>query len=92
VLVVGGQEGEHVVAFLAAEEPDQTADPVRGDYVNPFIGRALVAEELADPGPAIVAGDPECPVSSTWAASNWWPRSPWVSRKTTRRTARPGRG
>src|SRR5690349_7811774 len=37
-LVVGGQEGEHVVTVVAAQQPDEGRGMGGGDEVDPFVG------------------------------------------------------
>src|SRR5215469_6735813 len=59
-LVVGGQEGEHVVAVMAAQQPDESRAPVCGDEIDPFVGGDRLPPELADARPLVVTGDPQC--------------------------------
>lgn len=59
MLVVGGERGVDVVAFLASEQREQAADLLRSDYVNPFVGGDLSAEELAATWAGLVADDPQ---------------------------------
>ena len=57
-LVVGGQEGEHVVTVVAAQQPDEGWGMGGGDEVDPFVGGDRLTPELADARPLVVAGDP----------------------------------
>ena len=91
VLVVGGQEVEHVVTVVAAEQPDKSRDPVRGDEVGPFVGGDGGAEEVADAGTLVVAGDPQCAIGLQ-GGGQVVPRPSRSSRSTMRRAAWPGRG
>jgi hypothetical protein len=68
-LVVGGQEGEHVVTVVAAQEPDEGRGPVAGDDVDPFVGGDRITPELADARALVVAGDRSVPSWSRAASS-----------------------
>jgi hypothetical protein len=67
-LVIGGQEGEHVVLLLAAQEPDKAGDPARGNYVHPFVRGDGRTEEFADAKALVVASDRSVPFASIAAS------------------------
>ena len=56
LVVIGGQQVEHIVAGLPAQQGEQGPNPVGCDHVGPVVGGDRVPEELADAWPGVVAG------------------------------------
>jgi hypothetical protein len=54
--VIGGQQVEHIVTGLAAQQGEQGPNSVGCDHVRPVVGSDRVSEELADAWPGVVAG------------------------------------
>src|SRR5438876_7811682 len=62
LVVIGGQQVEHIVAGTAAEQGEQGPNSVGCDHVGPVVGGDRVPEELADAWPGVVAGHAQCSV------------------------------
>ena len=62
LVVIGGQQVEHIVAGLAAQQGEQGPNAVGCDHVGAVVGGDRVAEELGDAWPGVVAGHAQCSV------------------------------
>src|SRR5215467_13515003 len=62
LVVIGGQQVEHIVACMAAQQGEQGSNSVGCDHVGPVVGGDRVSEELADAWPGVVAGYVQCSV------------------------------
>jgi hypothetical protein len=61
LVVIGGQQVEHIVTDMAAEQ-GEGSQPGRVRSRRPVVGGDRVAEELADAWPGVVAGHAQCSV------------------------------
>jgi hypothetical protein len=62
LVVIGGQQVEHIVAGMAAQQGEQGSNSVGCDHVGLLVGGERVPEELADPWPGVVNGHAQCSV------------------------------
>ena len=62
LVVIGGQQVEHIVASTAAQQGEQGPNAVGCDHVGPVVSGDRVPEELADAWPGVVAGHAQCSV------------------------------